>query len=107
MESNLLMFFGETSRHIFSLCTFLFLVKGPRLVGVDEDSSPRQARLLQLRVPSPASREAGLGSQEIHMQTYIYTCWPTQMYVDSNTQHSHDSKQHWWPHSVPLSKQAG
>jgi len=70
MESNLLMFSGDTSRHVFSLCTFLFLVKGPRLLGACKDGSPWQARLPWLHIPR-SSQWRGLHSQETHMQTYI------------------------------------
>lgn len=99
------------SKHVFSLCTFLFLAEGLRLLGVGKDGNPWEARLLRLHVPRYSQQRGWAAfptdtNTNMHMQ-YIHTWWCTQMYVDRNTQHSHGHKQHLWSHSVPLPRQTG
>lgn len=89
-------------RCIFSLHSFLFLIKGPRLIGAAKSSSSWEARFLwlprcRLRQRWGHAHNSFMLMHAIHVQ-YMW------IHMDGNTQHSRDYKQHQWflSHSTVL-----
>ena len=81
-------------RCIFSLRSFLFLIKGPRLIGAAKSSSSWEARFLWL----PRCRLSQRWGHAHNTFTLMHAIHVQYMWIhmDRNTQHSRDYKQHQW-----------